>query len=294
MASGGGPTSAGAPARRQWCAAALVVLAIPCAGGRRGRVLGPRRGLDPGRHGAARDPRAARRRAVARCRAPPPGGSSGSVSASGRLASPRSRRPSRTASPRVTPNVADGPQLAGLLLVGSALVIMALDRSLRDDWIARIDAVIVGVGRRRRPRRLPVARAARRRPRRRRRWPSASPPACWRPSSSAPPCDWPSPAPRASPPVGSRSRRVLGLAVGSILLRTSQLELTQNDPGRIGAGFCVAAALVLAAAAVHPSATRITEREHRPAHELSHARLTLLTLALRVGAAVRGRPAPAR
>ena len=42
----------------------------------------------------------------------------------------------------------------------------------------------------------------------------------------------------------------------------------------------MAAALVLAAAAVHPSATRITEREHRPAHDLSPRRGSpLLTLA---------------
>ena len=40
---------------------------------------------------------------------------------------------------------------------GAALVIMALDRSLRDDWIARIDAVIVGRRRRRRPARVPLA-----------------------------------------------------------------------------------------------------------------------------------------
>ena len=45
----------------------------------------------------------------------------------------------------------------------------------------------------------------------------------------------------------------------------------------------MASAIVLAAAAIHPSATRITDPEHRLAHDLSHARLVLLTLATASG-----------
>ncbi len=277
MASGGGPTSTGAPARRQWCAVALMVLAIPCgvAAGivtsdllsawiLAGTALLSTLVLLAG--APSRGAGAPAWRLV---------GLGLGLWAAGLTAVAATFE---DGSPRVVPNVADGPQLAGLLLVGCALVIMALDRSLRDDWIARIDAVIVGVG-------AGVVLVAF-------LWPELRAADLTTEAMAVGIAT----GVLAAFLVGAAVRLaitgasrlpsgrfaiegVLGLAVGSILLRTSQLQLTQNDPGRVGAGFSVAAALVLAAAAVHPSATRITEREHRPAHELSHARLTLLTVA---------------
>ena len=59
-------------------------------------------------------------------------------------------------------------------------------------------------------------------------------------------------------------------------------------------GLSVAACWVLAGAAVHPSASRITEREQRRAHDLGHVRLALLTLATAAGSDLRDGPAPAR
>ena len=277
MASVGGPTSHGAPARRQWCAAVLVIGAIP-AGVTAGLVASDLASawilagtalvatlvLLAG--APTRGPVAPAWRLV---------GLGLGLWAAGLTAVAATFD---GGVPQITPNVADGPQLAGLLLVGAGLVIMALDRAMRDDWIARIDAVIVGVG-------SGVVLVAFLWPELRAAGLNADGLAVGIAAGVL-----------AAFLVGAAVRlaitgasglpsgrfaieAVLGLAVGSILVRTSQLELTPADPGRLGAGFCVAAALVLAAAAVHPSATRITEREHRPAHELSHTRLTLLTLA---------------
>ena len=277
MASVGGPTSHGAPARRQWCAAVLVIGAIP-AGVTAGLVASDLASawilagtalvatlvLLAG--APTRGPVAPAWRLV---------GLGLGLWAAGLTAVAATFD---GGVPQITPNVADGPQLAGLLLVGAGLVIMALDRAMRDDWIARIDAVIVGVG-------SGVVLVAFLWPELRAAGLNADGLAVGIAAGVL-----------AAFLVGAAVRlaitgasglpsgrfaieAVLGLAVGSILVRTSQLELTPADPGRLGAGLCVAAALVLAAAAVHPSATRITEREHRPAHELSHTRLTLLTLA---------------
>ena len=269
--------SAGAPARRQWCAAALVIVAIP-AGVTAGVV--------------ASDLAAAWILAgtalfatlVLLAGAPPRGpvapawrlvGLGLGLWAAGLTAVAATFD---DGVPRITPNVADGPQLAGLLLVGAGLVIMALDRAMRDDWIARIDAVIVGVG-------AGVVLIAFLWPELRAAGLNADGLAVGI-AAGVLSAFLVGAAVRLAITGASRLpsgrfaiEAVLGLAVGSILVRTSQLELTPNDPGRLGAGLCVAAALVLAAAGVHPSATRITEREHRPAHELSHTRLTLLTLA---------------
>ncbi len=176
------------------------------------------------------------------------------------------------------PSAVDVPQLTGLLLIGTALVVMALARTLRDDWIARIDAAIVGIG-------AGVVLVAF-------LWPELRD-ADLEPNVVAVGI---AVGVLAAFLVGATVRLaitgasrlasgrfaiegVLGLAVGITLLRTSQLHLTDSDPGRIGIGLCVASALVLAAAAVHPSATRITEREHHRAHDLSHPRLVLLTVA---------------
>ena len=57
------------------------------------------------------------------------------------------RRQLRRASREVPiPSAADAPRLGGLLIIGVAVVLMAVARTFRDDKIARIDAVIVGVG----------------------------------------------------------------------------------------------------------------------------------------------------
>jgi diguanylate cyclase (GGDEF)-like protein/PAS domain S-box-containing protein len=277
MASGGGTTSGGAPARRQWLAAALAVGAIPSA---------VAAGVVTSDLAAAWILAGTGLCATLILLAGAPSRGTGAPAWrlvglglalwSGGLTAVAATFEDGVA--RETPNIADGPQLAGLLLVGAALVIMALDRSLRDDWIARIDAVIVGVG-------TGVVLVAF-------LWPELRA-ADLRGDGLAVGI---AAGVLSSFLVGAAVRlaitgasrlasgrfaieAVLALAVGSILLRTAQLELTENDLGRLGAGLCVAAALVLAAAAVHPSATRITEREHRPAHELSHARLALLTLA---------------
>jgi diguanylate cyclase (GGDEF)-like protein/PAS domain S-box-containing protein len=180
------------------------------------------------------------------------------------------------------PSGADGAQLAGLLIIGTALILIALGRTLRDDWIARIDAAIVGSG-------SAVVMIA----------------FLW-PELRDSPLDAEGVAmgivagavsaflfgavtrfaiTGASRLAAGRfaTEAVLGLAVGAALVRTSQLHLTDADPGRLGAGLCVAAALVLTGAVVHPSAARVAEREHNRAHDLSHARLVLLTLAASSG-----------
>ena len=92
--------AAGAPARRQWFAAALVVAGDPCRGGRRDRDLGPRR--RPGSWPARRCSSTLVLLAGApsrRCGRPRLAAASGWGSASGRRASPPSPPPSRTASP---------------------------------------------------------------------------------------------------------------------------------------------------------------------------------------------------
>ena len=176
------------------------------------------------------------------------------------------------------PNLADGPRLVGLGLVGIAVILMALERALRDDWNARIDAAIVGIG-------AGVVLVAF-------LWPElrtadvAGGGVAVGIAAGVLAAFLVGAAVRLAITGASRLaagrfaiEAVLGLAVGATLLRASQLQLTDVDPGRIGIGLCVAAALVLSAAAIHPSASRITEREHRRVFELSHARLVVLTLA---------------
>ena len=67
---------------------------------------------------------------------------------------------------------------------------------------------------------------------------------------------------------------VLALAGGCVLLRTTQFGITTRGFGQVGVGLSVAACWILAGAAVHPSASRISEREHRRAHDLGHVRVT--------------------
>jgi diguanylate cyclase (GGDEF)-like protein/PAS domain S-box-containing protein len=180
------------------------------------------------------------------------------------------------------PNVADGPELLGLGLIGLAGIFMALDRAVRADWIARVDAAIVGIGTG-----LVLAVFL---------WPELRAAdldgdvVALAIAAGALASFLVSAAVRLAITGASRLacgrfaiEAILGLAVGATLLRVSELGITREDPGRIGTGLCVAAALVAAAAAIHPSATRIAELEHHRAHDLSHARLALLTLGAACG-----------
>lgn len=72
----------------------------------------------------------------------------------------------------------------------------------------------------------------------------------------------------------------LALVAGEILLRVAQLDpMAASGPDRIGRALATAGPLILAAAAVHPSAARLSERESPASYELSTARLTILVLA---------------
>ena len=64
---------------------------------------------------------------------------------------------------------------------------------------------------------------------------------------------------------------------------STQFGLTGPGAAEVGLGLSVAACWVLAGGAVHPSASRIGEREQRRAHDLGHLRLGLLTLATAAG-----------
>jgi len=276
MGARSGAWAGGVPARRQWLAAALVLLAIPA--GITAGVIGSDLAAAWILAGSALFS------ALALLAGSPPGAAgwwrllgvgmglwAGGLTAVATTFEGGSARVS-------LPNVADGPQLAGLGLIGLAGIFMALDRAVRNDWIARIDATIVGIG-------TGVALAAF-------LWPELqaadldADAVALGVAAGVLTAFLVAAAVRLAITGASRLasgrfaiEAVLGLAVGSALLRVSELQLTSDDPGRIGTGLCVAAALVVSAAAIHPSATRITELEHRRAHDLSHARLVLLTLA---------------
>jgi hypothetical protein len=180
------------------------------------------------------------------------------------------------------PSAADAPWVGGSLIIGVAVVLMAVARTFRDDNIARIDAAIFGIG-------AGVVLVAF-------VWPElrdADLPrgglalgiaigvvAAFLVGSSA----------RLAVTGASRLaagrftiEAVLGITAGWILLRTTQFSITDSGAGQVGFGLSVAGCWVLAAGAVHPSASRITEREQRRAHDLGHLRLGLLTLATASG-----------
>ncbi len=278
MGAGSGPSTGVAPARRQWIAAALVLLSIPAgvaagflesdlaaswilaaAGLLSALVL---LGGAPARGVSARPWRLL--------------GLGVGVWAGGLAAVATTYEDGE--STLSVPHVGQGPQLAGLALVAVAIGVMALQRAARHDWIARIDASIVGLG-------TGVGLAGL-------LWPDLRDAgldggavaigigggvltgllvgASVRLAITG----------ASRLPAGRFAiEGALGLAAGSTMLWISDLGILEEDPGRFGTGLCVAAALVLSAAAIHPSASRITDREHRPAHDLSHARLAVLTLA---------------
>ena len=179
------------------------------------------------------------------------------------------------------PNAADLPRLVGIAMVGGAIVLIAQARAGGRHWIARIDATIVGLG-------LAAVLVT----------------LLWQPLRDA-----------DLPPAGTALlvaalalfalvvAAVVGLTftgsstlpagrflvegalafmAGSALLRSAQLHPATAELDRAGRGL-TAAVLLLAAAAVHPSAGRIAEREHRPLHDLSRPRLLLLLLASAAG-----------
>ncbi len=278
MGGGTGSLTGRAPARRQWIAAALVVLATP-VGATAGLVRSDLTsawilagiGLLSSLFVLFGAPSGGRAASMWRLL-----GIGIGLWGVGRLAVAITHD---TGSGRITGlDAADGPQLVGLAALGCAIGLMAVARSLRDDWIARIDAVIVGTG-------AGVVLVA----------------FLW-PELRAADLDLGVEAVSVVAGlllaflVGAAFRLaitgashlaagrfalegVLALAVGSILVRSSQLQLTESDPGRIGAGLCAAGALIVAAGAVSPSARRITDRERSTAHDLPHRRLIILILA---------------
>ena len=271
-------TTSGAPARRQWVAAALVLLAVPV-----GVLSGALAAEEAGAWVLAGSVSLS---ALTLLAASPRGGRSSSawrllggglvVWAGGIVAVAVSWGADPERAP--IPNITDAPILTGLTLISGALIVMAISRGSRTDWIARVDAVIVGAG-------TAVVLTSF-------LWPelrdarleadgtavviAAAGVACLLTAAAA----------RlaftgASALASGRFvvEGTLALAVGSTLLRASQLQFTDVELDRIGMGFAAGAPLMLMAAAVHPSATRITDREHRSAHELPRSRLALLTLA---------------
>jgi diguanylate cyclase (GGDEF)-like protein/PAS domain S-box-containing protein len=180
------------------------------------------------------------------------------------------------------PSGVDAPRLGGLLVIGVAVILMAGARTFRDDKIAGIDGAIVGIG-------VGVVLVAF-------VWPDlrdaelergAVPVAV---ASGLVACVLVGAGVRLAITGASRLasgrfavEATLGLAAAGILLRTTDLELTSRGAGQLGVGLAVAACWILAGAAVHPSASRICEREQRRAHDLGHVRLGLLTLATASG-----------
>ncbi len=180
------------------------------------------------------------------------------------------------------PNLTDGPRLVGLVVLGVGLLAMAVARAARADWLARIDATMVGlavaVG-------LTVV-----------LWPEAADAhlsgegiavvagalvvlTCLVAATV-----------RFAFAGGTRlpSGRflvagMLALVAGAAALRSAQLEVSGARFDRMGLSLTATGSLLLAAAAVHPSARGLADREHRPAHVLSPQRLLLLVVSVASG-----------
>jgi diguanylate cyclase (GGDEF)-like protein/PAS domain S-box-containing protein len=180
------------------------------------------------------------------------------------------------------PSQADAPRLVGLLTLAVAIVLMAVARTYRHDNIARIDAAIVAIG-------FGVVLVAF-------LWPGLRDADLDRGAvpvgiaSGVLACLLVGAAVRLAITGASRLAAgrfaiegILGLAAASMLVRSTELELSSPGAGQVGIGLAVASWFVLAGAAVHPSASRISEREQRRAHDLGAARLGLLTLATAAG-----------
>jgi diguanylate cyclase (GGDEF)-like protein/PAS domain S-box-containing protein len=283
MGGGSGGTAGRGPATRQWIAAALVLLAIP-AGVASGLL--ERTSADVAAWALAGSALGA---ALVLLAGSPPRGSAAPLWRvlgvgvglwGGALVALAARYDDLSEVP--IPSAADVPRLGGLLIIGVAIVLMAVARAFRNDNIARIDATIVGLG-------AGVVLAAF-------LWPELRDADLPRGGvalgilSGAIAAFLVGAAVRLAITGASRLaagrftiEAVLGIATGSVLLRTSQLGLAGPGFGQVGVGLSVAGCWILAGAAVHPSASRITEREQRRAHDLGHVRLVLLTLATASG-----------
>ena len=180
------------------------------------------------------------------------------------------------------PNGVDVPRLGGLLLIGVVVVLMAVARTFRHDGVARVDAAIVGIG-------VGVVLAAF-------VWPDLRDADLDRgavPIGAATgvlACFLVGAAVRLAVTGASRLasgrfaiEATVGIAAATVLLRTTELGLSGEGAGDVGLGLAVASCWVLAGAAVHPSASRICEREQRRAHDLGPLRLAVLTLAAAAG-----------
>jgi diguanylate cyclase (GGDEF)-like protein/PAS domain S-box-containing protein len=202
------------------------------------------------------------------------------VSAGGLLgmASAYGEDPARTP----IPNITDAPSLAGLAIVGGALLLTAFSRAGRVDWIARIDAAVVGIG-------VAVVAAVF-------LWPEAVD-ADLTPEGLAVTAvtmgvltGLVAASVRLAFTGASRTPAGRFLVEGALMValalavfRAGQLQFTDVSLDRIGLGFGTVGPLLFAAAAVHPSATRVSEREHQAAHALTPVRFLLIVVAAVAG-----------
>ncbi len=180
------------------------------------------------------------------------------------------------------PNLSDVPRLAGTAVIAAGALLIAQARCARRNWIAIIDAFLAGVGV------IAVLSVA--------LWPEVR--------DAALPVEGLATVLLASAVLvvlvaaavrlaftGASSlaagrflvEGVVLIGVGSVLLRITQVDVAVAELQEAGRAFAAAGPLLVAAAAVHPSAARVAEREHQPAHDLSRARLGLLLLASAAG-----------
>ena len=180
------------------------------------------------------------------------------------------------------PNPSDALRLTGGVVMGAALLLMAQARSASSGWIPRMDAAIAGVGTA-----VSVAVVL---------WPQISDANLSTEGEVATAVALGVVAFLVAASVRLGLTRASSLAagrfavggtlfvvVGVSLLRAGQVDLAVTAADRFGRAFAAAGSVVLAGAAVHPSAARIADREYRPAHDLSLARLALLVLLLAAG-----------
>jgi diguanylate cyclase (GGDEF)-like protein/PAS domain S-box-containing protein len=182
------------------------------------------------------------------------------------------------------PNLTDLPRLVGLTIIAGAFILMGFARAGQVDWIARIDAVIVGVG-------VGGVLAV----------------SLWSETADA---DLSGEgrivaalalvlltvlvATGVRLALAGASRLVAGrflvegilaTVVAVAFVRSSQLQVTDVELDHIGMSLGVIGPLLFASAALHPSAARVADRQHQAAHELSALRLLLLVASAAAGPA---------
>lgn len=176
------------------------------------------------------------------------------------------------------PAPADVPRFAGLLVLAGGVVAMASARLAQVDWIGRVDALLVGVGAGGAVVALlsgPMGAEPR---------PLAAVVMSWAALGAG--VLGASAAVRVAltgvrhlPAGRFLVAATFLLIVGAGLLRLDGFGLVDADLDGLGALFAVAGSLGLLAAAIHPSANRVAEKQHRPAHALPHLHLAVLVLA---------------